>query len=124
MSKNLDKLTWQKAIISLKDNGVARIVVSYSGSGDSGGIDEVSYFDKENTEIKHDELAVDHNGVQDLAYPLLEGIEDWYNNEGGDGTIDIHLNTLKYKIVNNVNIMEQETFNHKGSIKKIMKNAD
>lgn len=122
MSKDLDKLTWQKAIIALKDNGVTRIVVSYSGSGDSGGIDAVSYFDKENTEIKHDELDVDHDGVQDLAYPLLEGIENWYNNEGGDGTIDIDLNTLKYKIVNNINVVEQETFNHNGSIKKLMKN--
>lgn len=122
MSKDLDKLTWQRAIVALKDNGVVRIIVSYSGSGDSGGIDAVSYFDKDDTEIKHDELDVDHNGVQDLAYPLLDGIEDWYNNEGGDGTIDIDLNTLKYKIVNNINVVEQETFNHNGSIKKLMKN--
>lgn len=122
MSKELDKLTWQRAIIALKDNGVVHLKVMYSGSGDSGGIDEVHYFDKEDGLIEHDTIDVDHSGIQDLCYPLLDGIEDWYNNDGGDGTVSINLETLKYSIVNNVNVIEQETFNHKGSIKKLMKN--
>lgn len=120
MSK--EKLTWQEVTITLKDHGVKKVTVNYSGSGDSGGIDEISYFDKEEKEIRHDDIKIDHDAVQDLCYPLLDGIEDWYNNEGGDGVITIDLDTLKYHIVNNVNIIEQETFNHKGSIKKIMKN--
>ena len=119
MSK--DKLTWQRAIIVLRDNGVTEIVITYSGSGDSGAIDCISYMNKEDQKIPHKDIDINHDEVNNLCYPLLENIEDWYNNDGGDGTVIINLLTLKYDIDNNINIVGQKTFKHKGSINKIMK---
>lgn len=119
MSK--EKLNWQEALVILRDSGVKTFKIEYSGSGDSGGIDAIYYFDKEDHE--HTQVDIDHDGLQNLCYPLLEGIEDWYNNEGGDGVLTVDVDKLKFDIVNNVNYMEQETYNHKGSIKKLFKEA-
>lgn len=119
MSKN--KLTWQRALIILKDSGVKKILITYAGGGDEGQIDGLTYFDKEDDEIKHENVHIDHVDLQDLCYPALEDIEDWYNNDGGYGEYTIDLETMKYDIVNNVNYMSQQTYNHNGSLKKLMK---
>jgi len=121
MSK--EELNWQEALVILKDSGVKTFKINYSGSGDSGGIDGITYFDKENEAIDHTNVDINHDGLQDLCYPLLEGIEDWYNNDGGDGVLTVDVDKLKFDIVNNVNYVEQETYNHKGSIKKLFKEA-
>ena len=118
MSKDF---TWQQALFILKDSGVKKILITYSGGGDEGQIDGITYFDKEDEEIKHENVDIDHDALQDLCYPALEGIEDWYNGDGGDGEYTINLETMKYDIVNNVNYMQQETHKHRGSLKKLMK---
>lgn len=118
MSKN--KLTWQRALIILKDSGVKKILITYAGGGDEGQIDGITYFDKEDDEIKHENVDIDYVDLQDLCYPALEDIEDWYNNDGGYGEYTIDLETMKYDIVNNVNYMSQQTYNHNGSLKKLM----
>jgi hypothetical protein len=118
MSKDL---TWQQALFILKDSGVKTIVIDYSGGGDDGQIDAISYFNKEGDEIKHENVDIDHDQLQGLCYPALEDIEDWYNNDGGNGEYIIDIETMKYDIVNNVNYMQQETYKHRGSLKTLMK---
>jgi hypothetical protein len=115
------EIKWQELVLQLKDQGVNKIQVMYSGSGDSGGIDETHFYDKNEDALNNKELEDLIDTVNDAVYPLLDGIEDWYNNDGGDGIVTIDLQTLKYEIENNVNFMEQETYHHKGSIKKLVK---
>jgi len=117
-------LTWQKALIILKDSGVKKIIITYSGCGDSGQINDIIYFDKEGELIDHENVDIDHFNLRDLCYPALEGIEDWYNNDGGDGEYTINLETMKYDIVNNVNYMTQQTYNHSGFLKKLIKETE
>lgn len=116
--------TWQKAVVFLKDRGVAKIIVTYEGSGDSGSIDNVLYYDKEDDEHYCTQLGItesQHNDIQNLAYPMLDGIEDWYNNEGGYGSISIDLDEFTYDIENNIRITEIDTHNHNGSLKEYLK---
>lgn len=116
--------TWQKAVVFLKDRGVAKITVTYEGSGDSGSIDNVLYYDKEDDEHYSSQLDItesQHNDIQNLAYPMLDGIEDWYNNEGGYGSITIDLDEFTYDIENNIRINQIETYNHNGSLKEYLK---
>ena len=118
----MDKdLTWQKAIIILKDAGVQEIQIGYSGSGDSGGINEVSYFDNKGEEIHYQDIDINHDELQDLCYPFLNDIEDWWNNDGGQGLMTVMLDTLEYDIKNEVNHMESETYKHNGSLKSVIK---
>ena len=118
------KSKWQELILKLKDYGVDHIVVDYSGSGDSGGIDAVVFYDKTNELIKNEDLKDFSGEVEDCVYPLLNDIEDWYNNEGGNGTVTIDLENFEYHIENHINIVEQETYEHDGSISSLIEQSE
>lgn len=87
----------------LYDMGVRKIQVDYSGGGDSGAIDGVHYFDKHYNDISYKikpmlsdletELCDDH--IENVVYDqILDNISDWYNNEGGQGSVTINIPSL------------------------------
>jgi len=90
----------------LKDKGVRFLIVNYSGGGDSGAIDDIEYYsDKENDCVVNISTDLDSkvkSALEDEIYSHLEGVDDWYNNEGGYGEYKLDLDTLKYEIDNNV----------------------
>ena len=72
----------------LKQWGVAKIVVDYSGCGDSGGIDGILYFDAADQPVNMAlvQTASDPD-IGDVVYEFLPaGFE---NNEGGQGTLTL-----------------------------------
>jgi hypothetical protein len=124
-------------LIQLADLGVTGIQISYEGSGDSGCIDEVLYTtDKlpENLEDAFDKIRSLNSWQEDAKYlrnldsglssdiesfaeeKILDSIEDWWNNDGGYGTMCILVPSGKYDVMNNVRITEVETYQHVGSL--------
>lgn len=117
-------LTWSMILL---DSGIVNIEAHYSGSGDDGQIDDF-YFLKRGQESSDDSVIRDeellkqiptltqvlYTEISDLAYQILENIEDWVNNDGGYGIVKIDLLTGKYKIDNNIYITETETYKHYG----------
>ena len=124
-------------LVRLADLGVTGIKVNYEGSGDSGAIENVVYTAeklKENEEDAFEDLndldvwgtdilnlsTLDSGLESDIAHfveeQLLNDIEDWWNNDGGYGTVCILVPSGKYKIVNDIRITEVETFYHDGSL--------
>jgi hypothetical protein len=124
-------------LLQLADRGVTGVKVTYEGSGDSGAIENVVYTAEklsENEEDAFDTLfdinvwgkdALDlkdlDSGLEsDIAHfveeQLLNDIEDWWNNDGGYGTVCILVPSGKYKIVNDIRITEIESFYHDGSL--------
>ena len=124
-------------LIQLADLGVTGIQISYEGSGDSGCIDEVLYTtDKlpENLEDAFDKIRSLNSWQEDAKYlrnldsglssdiesfaeeKILDSIEDWWNNDGGYGTMCILVPSGKYQVENNIRITEVETFEHDGSL--------
>lgn len=81
----------------LKDLGVEKLVAEYSGSGDSGGIDTVY---AENTEGDHIDLGDFHDTVENFMYEILSTKYDydWYNNDGGNGTVYFDIDNLEYDV--------------------------
>jgi len=76
---------------ALKDAGVTNVNIRYDGGGDSGQVEDVEY---EGTNLDHTSLNDKFEGdLQDLATHILEQHYnwDWYNNDGGYGTITIEL---------------------------------
>ena len=47
-NKVIQTLEEAAIVLKLRDYGVAELVVTFSGGGDSGGIDEVEYYASEN----------------------------------------------------------------------------
>ena len=124
-------------LIQLADLGVTGIQIYYEGSGDSGCIDQVLYttdklpediqdaFDKIrclNTWDEESKYLRDlHSGLSSdiesfAEEKILDSIEDWWNNEGGYGTMCILVPSGKYDVMNNVRITEIETFEHVGNL--------
>jgi hypothetical protein len=124
-------------LLKLADLGVTGIKVHYAGSGDSGAIENVVY-----TAEKLDEDEIDafneidtldiwdkeRNDLNDLSTELcsqvdsfvidklLNDIEDWWNNEGGEGTVCIIVPSGKYRIINQVFLTTSEEFIHSGEL--------
>jgi hypothetical protein len=124
-------------LVRLADLGVTGIKVTYEGSGNSGAIENVVYTAeklKENEEDAFEDLndldvwgtdilnlsTLDSGLESDIAHfveeQLLNDIEDWWNNDGGYGTVCILVPSGKYKILNDIRVTEVETFYHEGSL--------
>lgn len=81
----------------LKDLGVKKLVAEYSGSGDSGGIDSVY---GNNSEGDHIDLDDFQDRVEEFMYEILSTKYDydWYNNDGGSGTVYFDIDNLEYDV--------------------------
>lgn len=89
-------------LFNLAAQGYDYIKITYSGSGDSGCIDDVHLIKKGLINIEDDvvEDQSDYNNdypdddlrklIENKAYKyVLNDADDWYNNDGGGGTLYI-----------------------------------
>ena len=124
-------------LIQLADLGVTGIKIKYDGSGDSGAIEDVLYTTDKLSEYEEDAFdAVNELEPWDPAMKLLDGldsglcsdiqnfaeekildsIEDWWNNEGGYGSMCILVPSGKYWVQNNVRTTHVDDYYHVGSL--------
>jgi hypothetical protein len=95
------------ALTALRELGIREIVLEYSGGGDSGGIDTVQAY--KDSEMKEPvdmppELQV---AVEERANTLLDKLPDWYNNDGGYGTLTFDLETFTAKSEHTVRVVQE-----------------
>ena len=118
-----------QTLIQLADLGVTGIRINYEGGGDSGCIEDIMYTDKEGASIEevqslpwdsknlrklNNELA---NNIENFATDkILDDIEDWWNNEGGNGTLSILVPSGEYHVENNIRKIDYDEFIHEGNL--------
>jgi hypothetical protein len=118
-----------QTLIQLADLGVTGIRINYEGGGDSGCIEDIMYTDKEgvlldevqnlpwdskNLKNLNNELA---DNIENFAHTqILDDIEDWWNNEGGSGTLAILVPSGEYNVENNIRIVDYKEFVHEGNL--------
>ena len=119
-------------LLQLADLGVTGIKIIYSGGGDSGAIDDIIYTTEEVTFLEdlddldpysenvlnlRDLSTSFYSDIEDFATSkLLDEIEDWWNNEGGYGTVLIAIPSGDYTINNNIYISNTEEYIHNGNL--------
>ena len=119
-------------LFKLADLGITGVKVKYDGGGDSGSIVWIGYTtEKCNTPEDINDNVNDWNNDSNLAeldssaYSLIENfaeetilndIEDWWNNEGGFGSLCICVPSGKYIINNHIRITETEDYFHDGDL--------
>ena len=118
-------------LLKLADYGITGVGIYYEGSGDSGAIECIVYTNVACANLDDVESELDdvwsaerlesidtslYSHIQDFAYELLEDVEDWYNDDGGWGTIFIHVSTGKYVINNNIRITHTDYYTHEGNL--------
>jgi hypothetical protein len=110
------KMEIKEALNELHKLGVEQIVVEYSGSGDSGDIDNSDYISKTNgsIDVPNDinDIVIDY-----IHSKILDTFSDWYNNEGGGGTLLIEVPSGKWNSDHYVNIITTEEESYSGDIK-------
>ena len=118
-----------QTLIQLADLGVTGIRINYEGGGDSGCIEDIMYTDKEGVSLievqnlpwgskdlkeLNNELAINiENFTTDT---ILDTIEDWWNNEGGSGTLAILVPSGEYNVENNIRRIDYDEFFHEGNL--------
>lgn len=118
-----------QTLIQLADLGVTGIRINYEGGGDSGCIEDIMYTDKEGVSLDevqnlpwgskdlkelNNELAINiENFTTDK---ILDTIEDWWNNEGGSGTLAILVPSGEYNVENNIRRIDYDEFFHEGNL--------
>lgn len=85
---------------------VASIEVTYDGCGDSGQIEQLTYFDTENQAINREDKELD-DVVEDYVNGLLPG--GWENNDGAFGTVRIDARAQKAHVEHNDRFVDYET---------------
>jgi hypothetical protein len=105
--------------------GYKYIKILYSGGGDSGEIDEM-YITKETIDDLHDTYNTewvaliedkDYGILQDFACEkIIEQYEDWWNNDGGSGSLIINLLNGDFKVINEIYYQQSDAFEHDGNI--------
>jgi hypothetical protein len=129
-----EELSLRESLNKINEFGYTYIRVNYNGAGDSGDIDRPDFYKTKNEalveriedldwKLHHEEQRKRHEQCSSYMKPiikqidsLLNGIEDWWNNDGGFGHIIINTENGDYAIENNINIVDQETYDHKGTI--------
>lgn len=89
----------------LMAKGVVRVVCEYSGYGDSGGVEQVTYLDENAKPVSRSQIEgnVD-TAVRNYAESLLPaGFE---NNEGGQGEVVLELLSRSYVVNHGQNYTE------------------
>lgn len=98
------------ALTRLQLDGIHQVRLHYDGSGDSGAIDQVEWLTEDEQPIPYPQPADVYSSIKEAleekAYSILESLSDWYNNDGGYGTMIIHVSTGQYEVDHNIRIME------------------
>ena len=84
-----DPITVLPEISKLMDLGVAKIRAEFDGSGDSGEVHEILFYDIDDNEIEFYSQA-----IENFIYDKIDGMVDsycgdWVNNDGGYGYLNI-----------------------------------
>lgn len=128
------ELTLKEALQKINELGYKYVRFNYNGAGDSGSTDRADFY-KTEEEANHErvdgcdwnknfeELSKRFSECEQFIMPIeskvdkvLVEIEDWWNNDGGFGHIIINTETGAYTIENNIHIVDQETYNHEGTL--------
>jgi hypothetical protein len=121
-------------LFNIRLAGYGYVCIDYSGSGDSGDVDDVYLVKKENgTQDEEGVITVTTYGweqtvmrlphdiqkvIEDFVDPILSDGADWYNNDGGGGTVAICTENGDYYDDRYVNIIEREQHPETGNLLK------
>lgn len=88
-----------KDLAEFYTKGVRQVIVEFSGSGDSGDIDNIDWVFDPSTPAEARDIN-DSPSLHENLYQLLSSIVhiDWVNDEGGGGELTIDLNTMEYTV--------------------------
>lgn len=130
--EEFEKFDLATILALVRDHGVHYIGCTYDGGGDEGYIQSIVYAsekyeesfsegeieegtgDEGDIEFVHPKLKSIENSLEELFYVQLNKVENWWDNEGGYGTLLIDTATGEFKQHNATYTRTEENYNHVG----------
>lgn len=127
-------------LVKLANYDVTGILITYTGGGGDGQIDEIVYTTKELDKNSYTALnSIDSiemylpraqklidldldlyntlcSFVMDNILQTVDDLPDWYNDDGGYGTLSMLIPSGKYEIINTIYITDTDTTRHEGDL--------
>ena len=94
--------------------GYNELIIRYDGAGDSGSIDEIELIGNDNRDLEGDEFNIIAEAFDAF---FMKSTGDWYNNDGGYGTVSIDLENGQFDIETNIRSTYTQDFS--GSIDEL-----
>lgn len=101
-------------LFNLAAQGVKNIIIRYSGSGDSGQLDEMIAIKRDDSTEYELENSLKTRIENYVFSNLIDRLPDWYNNEGGGGELVIEVADASYSCDHYVNIEQDENYEDDG----------
>lgn len=109
--------------MALETKEVKTIQMTYDGSGDSGNVENTSFQDKDGAEIELKEF--EEKAIELADHILAEYYTiDWYNNEGGFGTITVDIVEKTWSIDGYCREMTSVQAPADGNLKEVINSFD
>ena len=114
---NEEKQRTREVLTQLKNEGYTGVSISFDGAGDSGSITGAKAFtgdfileDRYHSDFWQYEPEITED-LRDLGYDILsDSGYDWYNNDGGYGSIHISLLTGEVKLDIRIRVTDTEDY--------------
>lgn len=110
-----DNIKHLAILFKLKDQNITKIEYEYSGSGDDGSIEYTTFSNYEDKSINPDITDEERESLEEHASEILTGVSDWWNNDGGYGTLTLITKDGSYIIDNNIASTSYENETWEGS---------
>ena len=107
------------AMAMLKDQGITSFEVDFSGSGDSGDIDERRYYNGKDEIDPNDDVIGICEQIEDVIINNYYHY-DWYNNEGGRGTLYVDLESKTWNIEGVQYVQREEDASEDGCLMDVL----
>jgi hypothetical protein len=114
----MNKKQYEEFTAKLLAEGVHYIIGEFSGSGDSGYIEDYTFLDKNEDiilDISFEKLECDSNEFESFINNYITDY-DWWNNEGGYGTFKVDLKENKIHTDYHIAEITYEEFNESKNI--------
>ena len=107
------------------DLGFTRVRINFSGAGDSGDHDDPEFYKKDEDDgIEHEKFAKRRDKIdsgilesfKDSIHQITNEIEDWWNNDGGQGYIEVQIPSGEYDCEVSINHTETTDYSHSGTL--------
>ena len=114
-------------LLQLADLGVTGIYISFEGGGDSGAIEQILYTKDEYLDFDLVEYNLNFslealskelcNQIEKFAdHHIIQEYEDWWNNDGGSGTLKIMVPSGKFLLENTIRFTDYNEYSHGGNL--------
>lgn len=118
--KNFKEIGFTHLLFNMLAQGCSHIEFNYSGGGDSGCIDTIIPYPIKNTKNKSISLELENSLESYLndvvSEKILDSTPNWWNSEGGGGTLILYCSDGSYKGEHYVNYISRDESELEGKI--------